>query len=110
MERFKQLLATAAVILLLIGCHHNPVNPGSGVVEAPKPVIDSRILQLCDVKLTPIGLNPPPDAFFQSHKETVDKLNECACRQLEARNALCSLTSPGCVKLPACPAPKEPTQ
>lgn len=110
MERFKQLLASAAVILLLAGCHHMPVNPGSGVVEAPKPVIDARIMELCDVKLTPIGLNPPPDAFFQSHKETVDKLNECACRQREARNALCSLTSPGCTKVVACSAPKEPTQ
>jgi hypothetical protein len=108
MERIAKNLSAVICALLVVGCGHNPPKPPERVVvEAPKPNVDARILEVCDVYLTPIADTPEPYELFVSYKETIDKLNACSCRQREARNALCKLTSPGCNPVPSCKVPNE---
>jgi hypothetical protein len=104
MERLAKIL-TALIVVTLTGCATK--KGAGGLVEAPKPTVDARITQVCDVQLTPIANEPEVSDFFVSYKETVDKLNACACRHREARNMLCKLTEPGCVPVQSCQVPNE---
>jgi hypothetical protein len=106
MERLAKIL-TALIVVALAGC---ATTNGAGVVEAPKPTVDARITQVCDIQLTPIANEPEVSDFFVSYKEAVDKLNACACRHREARNMLCKLTEPGCVPVQSCQVPNEPSK
>lgn len=99
MESIAKSFAAAIILLTLTGCATRTVTK---VIDTPKPTVDARILQLCDVQLTPISDNPSPNDLFISYGEALIKLNACACRQREARNALCSLTSPGCAVVKSC--------
>lgn len=107
MERLAKIL-TGLIIIALAGCA--TTNNAGGVVEAPKPIVDARITQVCDVQLTPIANEPEVSDFFVSYKEAIDKLNACACRHREARNILCKLIEPECVPVKSCQAPNEPSK
>lgn len=109
MERVAKILTALIAAAALSGCAWLDAlrNRDNGVVEAPKPVVDARIVQVCDVTLTPISDTPETSDFFVSYKESIDKLNACACRHREARNMLCKLTNPGCEPVPSCKVPNE---
>lgn len=107
MERSAKALVAILAALMLAGCGLFKERVVVKIVEAPKPEVDVRILELCDVTLTPLETSKavPPEALFSSYGQTIDKFNACACRQREARNALCKITAPGCTAIPVCAAP-----
>lgn len=107
MEHLAKAIA-AVCALALAGCAGPPIVK---IVDPPKPTVDARILQTCDVTLTPIDVNnPSPEQLYFSYGEALNRLNNCACRHLEARNALCKLTAPGCSVLKSCEKPNESSQ
>ncbi len=109
MERIAKTLAAATLVLLLAACGTAPVV--TRIVEAPKPTVDARIMQLCELTLTPVSVDPAPspEELFVSYGEAIDLLNACACRQRETRNALCQTTAPGCAPVKPCEKPKNDT-
>lgn len=109
MERLtKTLVATLIIAFFVTGCATRTV---AKIIEPPKPTVDSRILLTCDISLTPLRVDPPasPEDLFVSYAEAITYLNSCACRQREARNALCALTSPGCAVVKPCEKVKDDT-
>ena len=100
----KTIAAVMLAVTVLAGCKTAPVVPV--LVEAPKPTVDSRILRVCDVSLTPLRSDSIPRDMLTGYAEALTLLNACSCRQREARNALCTLTSPGCEAVTSCEAPK----
>ena len=79
------------------------------LVRPPKPAVDARLLVVCDVRLSPLPAGEiDVTSFYVSYAEAIDKLHTCACRHIEARNVLCSLTEPGCAAAPSCVSAAKP--
>lgn len=96
-------LLIAVLTALTTACSTTPTAPS--IVDV-RPTIDSRTVELCDTRLTPLNTDASFYDYHIGYAESLKLLNSCACRQINARNLLCGLTKPGCALVPACaPSP-----
>lgn len=98
----KTIIATLILACTVQGCAWFG-KPVPVVVVPPRPQIDARILALCRTDLTPLNESGvDPSQLFISYGEAIVLLNACECKQRAARNALCSITDPGCEPVKPC--------
>lgn len=104
MERFAKNVGRVVSTLLLVAVTACTSIPQTtvGVVEAPKITIDARLLQVCDVKLTPIEDDAEFHAFLISYGEAVTLLHSCACKFIETRNLACTISKFPCTIVHSC--------
>lgn len=92
MESNSKTIAALMLLLALSGCAW--MRPLPVAVVPPRPVVDARLLEICNTGLTSLdarGVNP--GVLLESYGEAVARLGECACRVRATHNLLCELVA-----------------
>ena len=109
MERTAKLTGQALVLAfaLLLGACDTIPKTTIGVVQEPKVTIDARLLEVCNVKLTPIEEDADFSAYVVSYGEAITMLNACSCKFIETRNIACTISKFPCKPVKSCESPEK---